>query len=176
MSEGSGAPSRMSEVPNGPHAALTTRFCQLVGVRLPVVQTGMGWVSGATLTAATANAGGLGILASATMTFDELDDAITRVAAATDAPFGVNLRADAPDATRRIDLLIEKGVKVGSFALAPNQDLIAKLKDAGVVVMPTIGARRHAEKVAQWGVDAVIPIRQSRPIVALRIAGPPCYP
>ena len=56
------------------HPALTTRFCELVGVRLPVVQTGMGWVSGATLTAATANAGGLGILASATMTFDELDD------------------------------------------------------------------------------------------------------
>lgn len=39
------------------HPALTTRFCELVGVRLPVVQTGMGWVSGATLTAATANAG-----------------------------------------------------------------------------------------------------------------------
>jgi hypothetical protein len=31
------------------------------------------------------------------------------------------------------------------------------LKDAGVVTMPTVlGARRHAEKVAEWGVDAVI--------------------
>jgi NAD(P)H-dependent flavin oxidoreductase YrpB (nitropropane dioxygenase family) len=30
------------------------------------------------------------------------------------------------------------------------------LKGEGVVVMPTVGARRHAEKVAEWGVDFVI--------------------
>ena len=51
---------------------LKTRFTELVGVDYPIVQTGMGWVSGARLTAATANAGGLGILASATMTYEEL--------------------------------------------------------------------------------------------------------
>src|SRR5690606_16625353 len=47
-------------------------------------------------------------------------------------------------------------VRVASFALAPRRDLIDKCKDAGLVVMPSIGARRHAEKVAAWGVDAVI--------------------
>jgi NAD(P)H-dependent flavin oxidoreductase YrpB (nitropropane dioxygenase family) len=34
--------------------------------------------------------------------------------------------------------------------------LVKTLKDAGIVTMPTIGAPRHAEKVAAWGVDAVI--------------------
>jgi NAD(P)H-dependent flavin oxidoreductase YrpB (nitropropane dioxygenase family) len=34
--------------------------------------------------------------------------------------------------------------------------MIKKLKGAGILTMPTIGARRHAEKVAEWGVDAVI--------------------
>ncbi len=135
---------------------LTTPLTELVGVRHPVVQTGMGWVAGPRLVSATANAGGLGILAAATMDYDQLSSAIDEVQAATDAPFGVNLRADAPDAGKRIDLLIEKGVKVGSFALAPSKDLIAKLKDAGVVVIPSIGAKRHAEKVAEIGVDAVI--------------------
>ena len=53
-------------------------------------------------------------------------------------------------------LLIREQVKVASFAQAPRQDLIAALKDAGVLVMPSIGARRHAEKVAAWGVDAVL--------------------
>ena len=48
----------------------STPFTDLVGVRHPVVQTGMGWVSGPRLVTGTANAGGLGILASATMTFD----------------------------------------------------------------------------------------------------------
>ena len=45
---------------------LRTPFTDLVGVRHPVVQTGMGWVSGPRLVSGTANAGGLGILASAT--------------------------------------------------------------------------------------------------------------
>ena len=34
--------------------------------------------------------------------------------------------------------------------------MIQRLKGAGVVTMPTVGAKRHAEKVAEWGVDAVI--------------------
>ena len=34
------------------HAALHTRVCELFGVEHPIVQTGMGWVSGARLTAA----------------------------------------------------------------------------------------------------------------------------
>jgi len=133
-----------------------TRFCELVGVEYPIVQTGMGWVAGPRLVAASANAGILGILAAATMDYDQLVGAIREVKEKTDRPFGVNLRSDAPDAGERIDLLIEEGVKVGSFALAPKPDLIKKLKDAGVVVMPSIGAKRHAEKVAEWGVDAVL--------------------
>jgi len=138
------------------HPALQTRACELFGVRRPVVQTGMGWVSGARLTSATANAGGLGILASATMTYDELAGAIAEVKSRTSEPFGVNLRADAADVVQRIDLMAREGVRVASFALAPKQDLIARCKDHGMVVMPSIGARRHAEKVAGWGADAVI--------------------
>jgi NAD(P)H-dependent flavin oxidoreductase YrpB (nitropropane dioxygenase family) len=34
--------------------------------------------------------------------------------------------------------------------------MIAALKDAGVVVIPSVGAARHAEKVASWGADAVV--------------------
>ena len=135
---------------------LRTPLTELVGVEHPVVQTGMGWVAGARLVAATANAGGLGILASATMTLDELATAIGKVKAATDKPFGVNIRADAGDAAERVDLMIREGVKVASFALAPTQELIGQLKDAGAVVIPSIGAAKHARKVAAWGADAVI--------------------
>ena len=137
-------------------ASLNTRFTDLVGVQYPIVQTGMGWVSGPSLTAATANAGGLGILASATMTYDELEFAIKKTKSLTDKPFGVNLRADATDANERVDLMIREGVKVASFALAPKKELIAKLKDNGLAVIPSIGAAKHAVKVASWGADAVI--------------------
>ena len=135
---------------------LHTRLTELVGIDHPVVQTGMGWVAGARLVSATANAGGLGILASATMTLDELATAIGKVKATTERPFGVNIRADASDADDRVDLMIREGVKVASFALAPRQELITKLKDAGAVVIPSVGAAKHARKVASWGADAVI--------------------
>jgi NAD(P)H-dependent flavin oxidoreductase YrpB (nitropropane dioxygenase family) len=135
---------------------LRTPLTELTGVRHPVVQTGMGWVAGPRLVSGTANAGGLGILASATMTFEELEHAIVEVKGRTDQPFGVNLRADAGDAGERVDLLIKHGVKVASFALAPKAELIAKLKDHGIVVMPSVGAARHAEKVAAWGADLVM--------------------
>lgn len=135
---------------------METAFTRLVGVAHPVVQTGMGWVAGPRLVSAVANAGGLGILASATMTLPELRGAIVEVKSRTGNPFGVNLRADAADAGDRVRLLVEHGVRVASFALAPSRELIDELKSAGVVVIPSVGAVRHAEKVAAWGVDAVV--------------------
>lgn len=137
-------------------AALRTRITTMLGVRYPIVQTGMGWVSGAHLTAATSAAGAFGILAAVTMTHEEMVDAIRRVRDATDAPFGVNFRPDQPDLDARIAEVTKAGVKLVSFAGAPTKDTVARLHDAGVLVMPTVGARRHAEKMLGYGVDAVI--------------------
>jgi NAD(P)H-dependent flavin oxidoreductase YrpB (nitropropane dioxygenase family) len=138
------------------HPALHTVACDLFGVRYPIVQTGMGWVSTPELTAATANAGGLGILAGATLTAAETEAAIARTRELTAEPFGVNLRGDSPDLPERAGLLIKHGVRVASFGLAPNVSVIRELTEAGLVVMPSIGARRHAEKVAALGAGAVL--------------------
>ena len=111
----------MSDLPlPDPHPALKTKLCELVGVRYPIVQTGMGWVAGPRLVSATAEAGALGILASATMTVEELREAVYEVKSRTDAPFGVNLRTDSADVAERISLIVEAGVKVASFAQAPR--------------------------------------------------------
>ena len=74
----------------------------------------------------------------------------------TTRPFGVNLRSDAPDIDERAELMVKQGVRVASFAMAPGEKLMKRLKDAGLVCIPSIGAKRHAEKVAAWGADAVI--------------------
>jgi NAD(P)H-dependent flavin oxidoreductase YrpB (nitropropane dioxygenase family) len=133
-----------------------TPLTELLGIRYPVVASAMGYVSGPRLVTAVSNAGGLGILASATMSLGELRVAIKETAAGTNGPFGVNIRADAPDAGERVSAVIGAGVPIVSFALAPRPELIAALKDAGVVTIASVGARRHAEKVAAWGIDAVI--------------------
>ena len=135
---------------------IATRLTELLGIRYPIVQAAMGYVSGPRLAAATSNAGGLGLIASATMTLAELDAAIAETAGRTSAPFGVNLRADAPDAAERVRLIVSAHVPVASFAQAPKPELIATLKEAGVVTIASVGARRHAEKAAGWGIDAVI--------------------
>jgi NAD(P)H-dependent flavin oxidoreductase YrpB (nitropropane dioxygenase family) len=133
-----------------------TRLTDLLGIRHPIVQAGMGYVAGAKLAAATSRAGGLGVIASATMSLDQLRTAIRELRERTDAPFGVNLRADAPDAAERIDLLVAERVAVASFALAPTRELIQRCADGGVLTMPSVGAPRHAEKVAGWGADLVV--------------------
>ena len=138
------------------HPRLHTRICDLFGIAYPIVQTGMGWVSTARLTAATSAAGGIGFLATATQTFDEMKESVAQIREKTDKPFGINVRTDAPDIEDRLDWSIKSGIKVVSFAQAPKPDMVKKLKDSGVVTIPTIAARRHAEKVAEWGVDAVI--------------------
>ncbi len=139
-----------------PLPRLRTPLCELLGVDYPIIQTGMGWVAGPKLVSASANAGIMGILASATMDFDQLKTSIAEVKSRTTKPFGVNLRADSADVQDRISLMIDEGIKVASFAQAPKPELISRLKDAGVVVIPSIGAKRHAEKVLEWGVDAVL--------------------
>ena len=138
------------------HPRLHTRICDLFGITYPIVQTGMGWVSTARLTAATSAAGGIGFLATATQTFDEMKESVAQIREKTDKPFGINVRTDAPDIEDRLDWSIKSGIKVVSFAQAPKPDMVKKRKDSGVVTIPTIAARRHAEKVAEWGVDAVI--------------------
>lgn len=151
----------MTEAPvaSGPGAVdlrLQTRVTELFGCRYPIVQTGMGWVAYPPLVTAVCEAGGLGIIAAAPMTWDQMTAAIREVKEHTDMPFGVNFRTDIADIDKRIDFIIKQGVRVASFAQAPSEAMVKKLKGAGVVTMPTVGARRHAEKVAAWGVDAVI--------------------
>lgn len=116
----------------------------------------MGWVSGARLTAATSAAGGFGILAAVTMTRAQLETAVREVAERTDRPFGVNFRADEPDLAERVAFVVANGVRLVSFAGAPTREAVARCHDAGVLVMPTVGARRHAEKVLELGADVVI--------------------
>jgi len=116
----------------------------------------MGWVSGPELTAATSAAGGLGILAAVTLSFDEMVSAIDIIQQRTDKAFGVNFRPDQADIDQRVEFLIERGVRVASFAGPPSKAMVAKLKDANIIVIPTVGAKRHAQKMQSYGVDAVI--------------------
>ena len=69
---------------------LRTALCDLLGIRYPILQSGMGGVAGPELVAEVSRAGGLGILAGLRLSKDQLRQGVRRVRELTDRPFGVN--------------------------------------------------------------------------------------
>jgi NAD(P)H-dependent flavin oxidoreductase YrpB (nitropropane dioxygenase family) len=135
---------------------ISTPLTDLIDIDIPVIQTAMGWVATAELTAATCNAGAIGFFASASIVPSEVPAHLARIRELTDRPFGVNVLMDAPGADHIIDAMIEHGVTVASYNRAPNAAMIQRLKDAGMLCIPTIGAPKHATKAIALGADAVI--------------------
>ena len=134
---------------------LNTKLTELLGCQYPIVQTAMGWVADPKLTAGTCNAGGFGFLAGATIPPEEMQRDILATKALTDKNFGVNFHMYQPNAAEIVDLVIKHGVKAVSYSRSPGKDMISKLKDNGVVCMPTIGLPKHAIKAIEMGADAV---------------------
>ncbi|MCB1616435.1 MAG: nitronate monooxygenase [Pseudomonadales bacterium] len=137
------------------HPALNTRITELLGCQYPVIQTAMGWVADPHLVAGTCNAGGFGFLAGATIPPEQMEADILKVKALTSANFGVNFHMYQPNAGEIVELVIKHGVKAVSYSRSPGKDMIARLKDNGVVCMPTIGLPKHAIKAIELGADAV---------------------
>jgi NAD(P)H-dependent flavin oxidoreductase YrpB (nitropropane dioxygenase family) len=137
-------------------SALKTKLCDLLGIRYPIIQTGMGWVATPELVAAASNAGAMGFLAAATIPPQDVEGEIARVQALTDQPFGVNFLMDAPGADVIVQAIIRRGVKAAGYNRAPSSELIQELKAADVVCVPTCGAARHAVKAQQLGADVII--------------------
>ncbi|WP_372862355.1 NAD(P)H-dependent flavin oxidoreductase [Spongiibacter sp.] len=134
---------------------LNTRITELLGCKYPIIQTAMGWVADPKLVAATGNAGGFGFLAGATIPPERMEADILEVKSLSDANFGVNFHMYQPNAAEIVDLVIKHGVKAVSYSRSPGKEMVAKLKAAGVVCMPTVGLPKHAVKAVEMGADAV---------------------
>jgi nitronate monooxygenase len=137
-------------------SALQTEICDLLGARYPILQTGMGWVATPELVAAVCNAGAFGFLAAATLRPEEVAGEIEKVKALTDRPFGVNFLMDAPGADVITEAILRAGVRAAGYNRAPSRALIERLKQAGVLCVPTCGAPRHAVKAQELGADVII--------------------
>lgn len=135
---------------------LKTRLTELLGCQYPIIQTAMGWVADPNLVAATCNAGGFGFLAGAVMTPAEVQAGIRAIKAKTDRPFGVNFHMYTAGASEIIDICIAEKVKAVSYSRSPAKEMIARLKKAGIVCIPTVGALKHAVKAVEMGADAVV--------------------
>src|SRR5205807_5258400 len=103
-------------------SALDTPLTKLLGCRYPIVQTAMGWIADAKLVAATSNAGGFGFLAAATMSTQQLNDAIAKLRTATRERFGVNFHMFQPNAAEVIETILKHKDRVRAVSYGRGPD------------------------------------------------------
>jgi nitronate monooxygenase len=137
-----------------------TRITELFGIKYPIVQGGMMWVSRAELVSAVSNAGGLGIMTAFTFpTPEQLAAEIKRTRALTDKPFGVNITLlptlRPVDIDGYFDAVIKSGIKIVETAGRSPEPYMERLKAAGVKVIHKCTAVRFARTAQRIGCDAV---------------------
>jgi enoyl-[acyl-carrier protein] reductase II len=146
------------------------RICSLLGIRYPIIQAPMNWVSGAALTAAVSSAGGMGTLGpnagadkinpDVEATGELTRQQIHKVRSLTDKPFAVNVTVgfgeDMKYSKKIVDVLVEERVPASIVSVGRPDVYTETLKKAGITVLHAISTARHAQKAQEAGVDAVI--------------------
>ncbi len=141
--------------------AIKTRITEMLGIRYPIIQGGMQWISRAELAAAVSNAGGLGIITAAThKTKEDLQNEIRKTRELTDRPFGVNIsmlpEMTADDMTRvYVETVIEERVPVVETSGRSPEPFVRYLKEAGIKLIHKVPSVRFAKKAEAIGADAV---------------------
>ncbi len=132
------------------------RVTKLLKIKYPVIQGGMAWVADADLAAAVSNAGGLGVIAAASMPPELLEQQILKIRKLTDKPFGMNIMLLSPTADDALEIAAQYRVPVVTTGAGMPGKVLERLKPLGTTVIPVIASTAHAERVARQGADAVV--------------------
>lgn len=140
---------------------IKTRITEMFGIERPIISGAMQWLAKAELVAAVSNAGGLGVMSSATFpTAEELREEIKKTKLLTDKPFAVNLTLmpslAPPDYPSYVRVCAEEGIKIIETSGRLPDQLLPAMKAAGMLVMHKCTCVKHAVKAQSIGCDAVI--------------------
>lgn len=132
------------------------RLCRDLGIKYPIFQGAMAYISTAELAAAASDAGGLGILYSGLSPAEEVREEIRRCRKLTDKPFGINLMLQNPYINAVLDVVAAEKVPVVTTGAGNPATAINRLTPLGTKVIPVIPNVRAAKKAASLGAYAVI--------------------
>jgi enoyl-[acyl-carrier protein] reductase II len=135
---------------------MTNTITNLFGIKYPIIQGGMIWVSGWKLASAVSNAGGLGLIGSGSMYPEVLREHIQKCKQATDKPFGVNVPMLYPQIEEIMDIIVEEGVKIVFTSAGNPKTWTSFLKEKGITVVHVVSSVKFALKSEAAGVDAVV--------------------
>jgi enoyl-[acyl-carrier protein] reductase II len=134
---------------------LRTRFCELFGIEVPVLQAAIWPATSPELVAAVSGAGGLGSIGAIFESADDLRRQMSRVRELTDRPFVVNHVVPALDEDA-LAATLENPPAAVSFALGDPRLLVDRVHSAGVPVIHQVHTVGQAREAAQRGVDVII--------------------
>jgi len=135
---------------------METRITEILGIKYPILLSGMSWISVPKLVAAVSNAGGLGILATGPLSTDETRRAVHEIRELTDKPFGANASLLFPGAAENARVLLEEKVPVINFALGKGDWIVEEAHKYGGKVLATVVNHRHAKRAQDYGTDGLI--------------------
>lgn len=135
---------------------MKTSITELFGIRYPIIQAGMVWVSGWKLASAVSNSGGLGLIGSGSMKPDLLREHIQKCKSATNNPFGVNIPLLRGDADELVKVAIDEGVKIVFTSAGHPKKFAQQLKDHGVKLIHVVPNVKYGLKAQKAGCDAVV--------------------
>ncbi len=135
---------------------IRTPLCELLGIKYPILQGGMAWVSTAKLAAAVSEAGGLGIIGSGHNDARWVREQITKTRELTEKPFGVNVMMMSPHVEQVMEVIFDEKVPVITTGAGNPAKFIPRLKEVGTKVIPVIPSVALAQRLEKAGVDAVV--------------------
>jgi enoyl-[acyl-carrier protein] reductase II len=135
---------------------MKTPLCELLGIKYPVLQGGMAWVSDAYLAAAVSNGGGLGIISAMSSNAEQVTAEIRKAKELTDKPFGVNIMLMSPYAEEVAQVVINEKVPVITTGAGNPTKFMPAWLEAGIKVIPVVASTGVAKLVERSGACAVI--------------------
>jgi NAD(P)H-dependent flavin oxidoreductase YrpB (nitropropane dioxygenase family) len=132
-----------------------TALCEQLGIDFPVFQAAIGGAAGPRLVAAVSGAGGLGTLGLSAYGADEVRARIRQVRQQTRRPFAGNVVL-AYDIAAQIEVMLEERVPVVSVFWGDPAPIAARVRDAGVLLMVTVGSLEEAKRAVAGGADIIV--------------------
>ena len=134
---------------------MAASICNLLGIRFPVIQGAIGYVTCPALAAAVTNAGGLGTLALTGRGPQGVKDRLNATRALTKGPFVANFIL-AYDVTAEIDAALDGGAPIISLFWGDAAPFARRVHAAGARLLVTVGSVDEAKAAADAGADVIV--------------------
>lgn len=131
-------------------------ICDVLGIKYPIIQGGMAWISDAVMAAAVSNAGGAGIISCGGRTTDYVREEIRKCRQLTDKPFGVNVMLMAPNKEDIVKVIIEEKPAFVTLGAGNPVPYVEPLHQAGIKVIPVVPNVKLAKRLQDNKADAIV--------------------